>query len=357
MNTTPCLTDFANGADAREMLAGDAEPVSASVMRAIKASGTLVGVNYTDERAVYRHDEMLYIYEVGDEGDEGDMVPCALEIPTSSCVIYLGNNVSTFLCGERDSSAPPLPEVIGAAIGLLVKAPCAGKVEIATEMIYAAISGGGDGRRGKVAAALELMFVDTDDDGDLIRELHGVVIPLVLREATHLNLCTGFRFNGLMQLELSLGAFCFETKQVPACAAAGKVLIDAYGAYVATHGGAGPARVAGKTYASVRVSATKWILEGPNFPGAPGKQITTVTKNDDGEYIDVNGDEIETGRYEGNFCPPTACAVWAASEAAMSASLAAAAKGRSERKREREERTDAAPAPAPNSRGAKRRCP
>ena len=303
MNATPCLTDFANGADARTMLAGDAEPVCASVMRAIKTSGTLVGVNYTDERAVYRDGEMLYICEV-----EGEMVPCALEISTSSCVIYLGNDVSTFLCcGDCDSSAPPLLEAIGAAVELLVKAPCAGKVGFVTEMIYAAISGGGGGRRGKVAAALELLFFDTDDDGDLIRELHGVVTSLVLREVTHLNLCTGFRFNPLMILELSLGDFHFETTQEPACATADKVLIDAYGVYVATHGGTGPARVAGKTYASVRVSATEWILEKKD-----GTQITSVTKNDDGEYIDANGEEIETELYEGNFCPPIACATWTA---------------------------------------------
>jgi hypothetical protein len=302
MNTTPCLTDFANGADARKMLEGDAEPVSAAAKRSVKADGTLVGVNKGDERTVYRHGGALYI-----EDTEGDMARCAVEIRTSSCVIYLSSCVSTFLPssdGVDYDCSKSLVEATRDAIGLLSTAPSADRTEIAIEMIHEAVAGGAGGRRGSVSTALQVMFADTD--GTLINELHEVVNALVLREAANLNLFTGIRFNSSMNLEVLLGDFPFETTQGPACDAAAQVLIDAYGIYVATHGDTDQARVAGKTYTSVRESATKWVLEGGD-----GKQITTVTKNDDDEYNDGNGDEIETDLHEGNFWPPVATAKWA----------------------------------------------
>ena len=269
------------------------------------------------------------------------MVECTVEIRTSSCVLYLSTHFSTFLCGDgadRDASVS-IMEAIVKAIGLFSPALSTKRAEIATEMICGAVASGGSGSHGKVETGLRVMFADADADENplrgLISELRELVFPLVLRDFKNWNLFSGIRFDPWADLEVSIDGFEFAAPRVPACALAEQMLIEAYGYYVATHGDSiePGARVVGDTYTSVRESETKWALEGPG-----GEPITTVTKNDDGGYIDASGGgEIETGLFEGNFCPPVAGAKWAAPPSA---------------KRRRVEAPDQGP-PAKRAQGAK----
>ena len=230
-------------------------------------------------------------------------------------MLYLSTHFSTSLCGggaDRDASMS-IMNAIKRAIVLFSPAPSTERAEIATEMICGAVASGGSGSRGKVETGLRVMFADADADENplrgLISELRELVFPLVLRDVKNWNLFSGIRFDRWADLEVSIGDLEFAAPRVPACALAEQMLIEAYGYYVATYGDSiePGARVVGDTYTSVRESEAKWALEGPG-----GEPITTVTKNDDGGYIDASGGEIETGLFEGNFCPPVAGAKWAA---------------------------------------------
>lgn len=320
------MSDFlGNGAAARKALAGVVEIVGDSLRRDVKAAGTLVGVNEAHKCTVYRLGGKLFIEKNAGPDDEGDMVECAVAIGASSCVLYLSTHLSTFLSGDNADREPSksFVDAFGGAIDLMSPAPCTERIEIGAQMIYEGVSSGGSGSLGKVMSGLEVMFADTDGDEQplsvLVSELRAVVCPLVLDEVEGQNLFSGIRLNGELKLEVLIGDFAFEAPREPACEGAKQVLIDAYGYHVATHGESTVplARVVGDTYTSFRESETKWVLEGPD-----GLPIATVIKNDYGEYIDFNGDEIETGLFEGDFCPSVATAKWAAPPAKCDAPAA-----------------------------------